>query len=153
MGVRQLAFLNEADLRRRRFFVASADQHSKISARAPRNGNAATLRTHQVGSRHVRCATPGASPAPKVCGSSGNFREDVTISLSSCAQLGWEISCCDSSKSASVGCPGWGCTRDQRTGGLVGVFPKDTDTCHCMISCSITSAGVVVSDLLTVEGV
>ena len=77
----------------------------------------------------------------------------MSLSLSSCAQLGWEISCCDSSKSASVGCPGWGCTRDQRTGGLVGVFPKDTDTCHGMISCSITSAGVVVSDLLTVEGV
>ena len=65
----------------------------------------------------------------------------MSLSLSSCAQLGWEISCCDSSKSASVGCPGWGCTRDQRTGGLVGVFPKDTDTCHGMISCSITSAG------------
>jgi hypothetical protein len=65
----------------------------------------------------------------------------MSLSLSSCAQLGWEISCCDSSKSASVGCPGWGCTRDQRTGGLVGVFPKDTDSCHCMISCSITSAG------------
>jgi len=138
VGVRQLAFLNEADLRRRRFFVASADQHSKISARAPRNGNAATLRTHQVRSRHVRCATPGASPAPKVCGSSGNFRKDVTIAF--IVHTAW-LGDLAQQQVASVGCPGWGCTRDQRTGGLVGVFPKDTDTCHCMISCSITSAG------------
>ena len=43
-----------------RFFVASAEQHSKISERAPRSGNAATLRTHQVESRHAGCATPGA---------------------------------------------------------------------------------------------
>ena len=27
---------------------------------APRSGNPATLRTHQVGSRHAGCATPGA---------------------------------------------------------------------------------------------
>ena len=51
---------NEARFRLARFLVASAEQHSKISARAPRSGNAATLRTHQVGSRHAGCATPGA---------------------------------------------------------------------------------------------
>ena len=34
--------------------------NSKISQRAPRSGKAATLRTHQVGSRHAGCATPGA---------------------------------------------------------------------------------------------
>ena len=39
------------------FFAAL---HSKISERAPRSGKAATLRTHQVGSRHVGCATPAA---------------------------------------------------------------------------------------------
>ena len=33
---------------------------SKISARAPPSGNAATHCTHQVGSRHAGCATPGA---------------------------------------------------------------------------------------------
>ena len=44
----------------RDFCVASADQHSKIYVRAPRSGNAATLPTHQVGSRHAGCATPGA---------------------------------------------------------------------------------------------
>ena len=37
-----------------------AEQHSKISERAPRSGNAATLRTHQVESRHAGFATPGA---------------------------------------------------------------------------------------------
>ena len=36
------------------------EQHSKISERAPRSGNAATLPTHQVGSRHAGCATPAA---------------------------------------------------------------------------------------------
>ena len=51
---------NEARFRVARFFVASAEQHSKISPRAPRSGNAATLPTHQVESRHVGCATPGA---------------------------------------------------------------------------------------------
>ena len=44
----------------RDFRVASAEQHSKISERAPRSGNTATLRTHQVESRHAGCATPGA---------------------------------------------------------------------------------------------
>ena len=43
-----------------RFSVASADSISNISARAPRSGKAATLPTHQVESRHVGCATPGA---------------------------------------------------------------------------------------------
>ena len=51
---------NEAHFRVARFFVASAEQHSKISPRAPRSGNAATLPTHQVGSRQAGCATPGA---------------------------------------------------------------------------------------------
>ena len=51
---------NEARFRVARFFVASAEQHSKISPRAPRSGNAATLPTHQVGSRQAGCATPGA---------------------------------------------------------------------------------------------
>ena len=37
--------------------VASADQHSKISARAPRSGNAATLPTLQLASRQAGCAT------------------------------------------------------------------------------------------------
>jgi len=44
----------------REIFVASAHSLSNISARAPRSGNPATLRTHQVGSRHVGCATPAA---------------------------------------------------------------------------------------------
>ena len=51
---------NEARFRVARFFVASAEQHSKISPRAPRSGNAATLPTHQVGSTQAGCATPGA---------------------------------------------------------------------------------------------
>ena len=51
---------NEARFRVARFFVASAHSLSNISARAPRSGNPATLRTHQVGSRHVGCATPAA---------------------------------------------------------------------------------------------
>ena len=51
---------NEARFAVARFFVASAHSLSNISARAPRSGKAATLRTHQVGSRHAGCATPGA---------------------------------------------------------------------------------------------
>ena len=48
---------NEVRFRVARFCVASADQHSKISARAPRCGNAATLPTHQV----VCSEKPGAA--------------------------------------------------------------------------------------------
>ena len=51
---------NEARFRFARFFVASAEPRSNISARAPRSGKPATLSTHQVGSRHAGCATPGA---------------------------------------------------------------------------------------------
>ena len=43
-----------------RFCVSRPLGNSKISQRAPRSGKAATLRTHQVGSRHAGCATPGA---------------------------------------------------------------------------------------------
>ena len=43
-----------------RFWLSRPLSNSKISQRAPRSGKAATLRTHQVGSRHPGCATPGA---------------------------------------------------------------------------------------------
>ena len=43
-----------------RFSLSRPLSNSKISERAPRSGKAATLRTHQVGSRHPGCATPGA---------------------------------------------------------------------------------------------
>ena len=42
------------------FWLSRPLSNSKISQRAPRSGKAATLRTHQVGSRHPGCATPGA---------------------------------------------------------------------------------------------
>ena len=43
-----------------RFFLSRPLSNSKISERAPRSGNPATLPTHQVGSRHAGCATPAA---------------------------------------------------------------------------------------------
>ena len=43
-----------------RFPLSRPLSNSKISQRAPRSGKAATLRTHQVESRHAGCATPGA---------------------------------------------------------------------------------------------
>ena len=152
MGVRQLAFLNEADLRRRRFFVASADQHSKISARAPRNGNAATLRTHQVGSRHVRCATPGASPAPKVCGSSGNFREDVTIAF--IVRTAWLGDLLLRQQQVRLGRVPWLGVHARPADGWAGRrFPQRHRHLPLYDFMFDHFHGVVVSDLLTVEGV
>jgi hypothetical protein len=55
---------------------------------------------------------------------------------------------------ASVGCSGWGCARDRRTGGLVGIFfPKIPTPASLNDVMFDHFRRVVLSDLLTVEGI
>jgi hypothetical protein len=81
----------------RGFFVASADQHSKISARAPRSGNAATLPTLQLASRQAGCATRPAfrhrkqaherSARARLCHSSARAWRSARMKRSGAEQL------------------------------------------------------------------
>jgi len=88
---------NEVRFRVARFFVASADQHSKISARAPRSGNAATLPTLQLASRQAGCATRPAfrhrkqvherSARARLCHSSARAWRSARMKRSGAEQL------------------------------------------------------------------
>ena len=88
---------NEVRFRVARFSVASADQHSKISARAPRSGNAATLPTLQLASRQAGCATRPAfrhrkqaherSARARLCHSSARAWRSARMKRSGAEQL------------------------------------------------------------------